>query len=80
MKKDHETYSFFTGKISPFLLFEMEYHSLSYIVEKHKSDNYFPDIKIAPELALIRLVSHFEAFSKHQFAAIVNILPSLLLH
>lgn len=32
MKESYQTYDSFVGKISPFLLFEMEFHSLFYVV------------------------------------------------
>lgn len=78
MKKNYETYDCFVGNISPFLLFEMEYHSLFYIVENHKEDKFYPEINPASQIASIGLLAYFEAFCKHQFAAIVNLMPSLL--
>jgi len=68
----------FVGRISPFLLFEMEYHSLFHLVESHKSDRLFQKPNPATEACLISLLAHFEAFCKHQFAAIINIFPELL--
>lgn len=79
MKESYQTYEFFPGKISPFLLFEMEFHSLFYIVENHKNDKFYPEINPASQVASIGLLAYFEAFCKHQFAAIVNIFPSLIL-
>lgn len=79
MRRDHQTYDFFVGKISPFLLFEMEYHSLSYVVETHKNDPHYNEINPASQVASIGLLAYFEAFCKHQFAAIVNLFPSLIL-
>lgn len=78
MREGHQTYDFFVGKISPFLLFEMEYHSLFYVVEKHKSDPHYKEINPASQVASIGLLAYFEAFCKHQFAAIVNLFPSLI--
>src|ERR1700712_2683965 len=78
MRDNYKTYDFFTGKISPFLLFEMEYHSLFYVVENHKNDKFYPEINPASQVASIGLLAYFEAFCKHQFAAIVNIFPSLI--
>lgn len=69
---------FFIGRIPPFLLFEMEYHSLFALVESHKNEKLFEKPNPATEVALIGLVAHFEAFCKHQFAAIANIFPTLL--
>ena len=73
---------FFIGRIPPFLLFEMEYHSLCALVETHKNekfnDKFFEKPNSATEVAWIGLVAHFEAFCKHQFAAIANIFPALL--
>jgi hypothetical protein len=68
----------FVGRIPPFLLFEMEYHSLFALVESHKNDKLFEKPNPATEVAMIGLVAHFEAFCKHQFAAIANIVPALL--
>ena len=78
MKKDHETYDYFTGKISPFLLFEMEFHSLFYVVQKLNDDKFYPELNPASPVATIGLLAHFEAFCKHQFAAAINIFPSLV--
>src|SRR5687767_2738353 len=78
MKDAYKTYDFFIGRISPFLLFEMEYHSLFYIVENHKNDRFYPDINPASQVASIGLLAYFEAFCKHQFAAIVNLFPALI--
>ena len=69
---------FFIGRIPPFLLFEMEYHSLFALVESHKNKKYFEKPNPATEVAWMGLAAHFEAFCKHQFAAIANILPALL--
>jgi len=78
MKADHETYDYFTGKISPFLLFEMEFHSLFYVVQKLHDDKFYPELNHASPVATIGLLDHFEAFCKHQFAASINIFPSLV--
>jgi len=78
MRDSYKTYDFFTGKIAPFLLFEMEYHSLFYVVENHKNDRFYPEINPASQVASIGLLAYFEAFCKHQFAAIVNLFPSLI--
>jgi hypothetical protein len=68
----------FVGSIPPFLLFEMEFHSLFHLVESHKTDKMFEKPNPATEVALIGLVAHFEAFCKHQFAAIANLSSTLL--
>jgi len=78
VKENYQTYEFFTGKISPFILFEMEFHSLFDIVESHKKDKFFSEINPASQVASIGLLAYFEAFCKHQFAAIVNLFPSLI--
>src|ERR1041385_189402 len=78
IKKDYESSDFFVGRISPFVLFEMEYHSLSYLAETHDKDRLYEKQNPATEVVVIGIIAHFEAFCKHQFAAIVNILPSLL--
>ena len=75
---NYETSDFFVGRISPFLLFEMEYHGLFHLVESHKEETFFRKTNPAAEVVVIAMVAHFEAFCKHQFAAIVNILPGLL--
>lgn len=56
----------------------MEYDSLFYIVERHKNDKYYVEINPASQVASIGLLAYFEAFCKHQFAAIVNLFPSLI--
>jgi hypothetical protein len=78
MRESYQTYDFFTGKISPFLLFEMEFHSLFYIEENHRNDRFYPEINPVSQVASIGLLAYFEAFCKHQFAAIVNLFPSLI--
>lgn len=80
MKKTYKTYDFFVGKISPFLLFEMEYHSLSYVVEKLREDKdkFYVEVNPASHISSIGLLAYFEAFCKHQFAACINLFPSLL--
>ena len=78
MRESYQTYNSFIGKISPFLLFEMEFHSLFYVVENHKNDRYYPEINPASQVAYIGLLAYFEAFCKHQFAAIINLFPSLI--
>jgi hypothetical protein len=76
--EEQEISELFMGRIPPFLLFEMEYHSLFHLVESHKSDRLFQKPNPATEACLISLLAHFEAFCKHQFAAIINIFPELL--
>jgi hypothetical protein len=78
MKSDHQTYDYFIGRIPPFLQFELELESLFYIVENHKDDRWYPENNPASQVATIGLFAYFEAFCKHQFAAIVNIFPSLI--
>ena len=56
----------------------MEYHSLCALVESHKNEKFFEKPNPATEVALIGIVAYFEAFCKHQFAAIANISPALL--
>ena len=72
-----EITNYFVGKIPPFLLFEMEYHSLFHLVESHKNDDFFSKPNIATEMAVVGMVAHFEAFCKHQFGSIINIVPEL---
>jgi hypothetical protein len=78
MRDGYQTYDFFTGRISPFLLFEMEFHSLFYLVENHNNDRYYPELNPASQIASIGLLAYFEAFCKHQFAAIINLFPPLV--
>jgi hypothetical protein len=59
----------FIGGSPPFLLFEMEFHSLFASVEFHKNQKFFDIPNPATEVALIGLIAHFEAFCKHQFAS-----------
>lgn len=77
MEKKELTQNYFVGKTPPFLLFEKEYHSLDYVVESHKNDRYYKDNNPACQVAFIGILSYFEAFCKHQFAAIINIFPEL---
>lgn len=69
---------FFIGDVPPFLRFELQFHSLFYLVESHKEDRHYKD-NIATEVSLIGLVAHFEVFCKHQFAALINCCPELLI-
>lgn len=78
MREQVKKSSFFVGGIPPFLLFEMQFHSLFHIVESHKNDRFYKEKNPASEIATIGLISQFEAFCKHQFAAIINIFPSTL--
>ena len=77
MRKEELIINYFVGKTPPFLLFEKEYHSLHYVVESHRNDRYYKDSNPACQVALIGILAYFEAFCKHQFAAIVNIFPEL---
>ena len=77
-EREGEFSDYFVGGIPPFLRFEIEYHSLFYLVEHHKQDRWYPDANPATQAALISLVANFEAYCKHQFAALVNIRPALL--
>ncbi|RYD57614.1 MAG: hypothetical protein EOP56_07495 [Sphingobacteriales bacterium] len=78
MRNAYQTHEYFVGKIAPFLLFELEFHSLAYLVESHEGDKHYPDANPASHVSFIGLVSYFEAFCKHQFAALVNIFPDLI--
>jgi len=77
MKKEDSIQNYFVGKIPPFLLFEKEYHSLHHVVESHKNDQYYKENNPACQVSLIGIIAYFEAFCKHQFAAIINIFPEL---
>ncbi len=78
MEEKESIQNFFVGKTSPFLLFDKAYHSLYYVVE-NKIDNhrFSEENNPACEVALIGILAYFEAFCKHQFAAIINIFPEL---
>lgn len=78
MEKEKSIQNFFVGKISPFLLFEKEYHSLDYVVESHKNNRYYEENNPACQVAFIGILAYFEAYCKHQFAAVLNIFPSLI--
>ena len=77
MKKEDSIKNYFVGKISPFLLFEKEYHSLDYVVESHKNDRFYKESNPACQVAFIGIIAYFEAFCKHQFASIISIFPEL---
>lgn len=78
MERNIEISSYFVGGIPPFLMFEREYESLFSVIETHKNDNFYKSRNPAAEIAMIGVLAQFEAFCKHQFAAIINILPTLL--
>ncbi len=69
---------FFIGKIAPFMLYEMEYNSLFDLVESHKNNHFYKKVNPAGQIVVIGTVAQFEAFCKHQFAALINIYPDLL--
>lgn len=73
-----EKSEYFIGELAPFIRFELEYHSLFNLVESNKQNHFYKDVNPAGEVALIGLLAYFEAFCKHQFAAILNIFPTLL--
>ncbi len=77
MKKEELLVNYFVGKTPPFLLFEKEYHSLHYVVESHRNDRYYKESNPACQVSLIGILAYFEAFYKHQFAAVLNIFPEL---
>lgn len=79
ISKPHPRELFVAG-LTPFELFSLHLSQLRDIVEQNddlKDDGYVLS-NAAAEVCLIGLVSFFEAFCKHHFAAIVNICPSLL--
>jgi hypothetical protein len=73
-----EATQFFVGGLPPSLRFEIEFHKLFHLVEVHKNDRWYQEKNPAAEVAWIGLIAHFEAFCKHQFAALLNICPSLI--
>jgi hypothetical protein len=79
MLDDQNLYcNFFIGNYSPFLLFEYEFHSLDEIANAYEHKETIKKNNAALEICTIGIVSHFEAFCKHTFAAIINICPALL--
>jgi len=76
----------FVGKLPPFWLLDWQVQSLFSVVElprvqvEHEQGGhlYIDVLRHAKEVALIGTVGYFEAFCKHQFAALVNIHPALL--
>ncbi len=82
---EHDRYShLFTGGTPPFWLFDYQLQSLFSVVElaqtraKAEPRLYSDVLARARDVALIGAVGYFEAFCKHQFAALVNIHPPLL--
>ena len=75
---EREQHGYFVGRISPFLLFEFEYHSLDEVVSTFDGKQRFNKSNPAAEVCLIGLVAHFEAFCKHLFAASANLNVSAL--
>lgn len=70
----------FAGGLPPFSMFCGQVEQLSEIVSAYPEPELEGEriLNPAAELAVIGLVSYFEAFCKHQFAALVNICPPLL--
>jgi hypothetical protein len=70
----------FVANLTPYELFTLHVGQLKDIVDRSKDiedeGEILPDS--AMEVCLIGLVSYFEAFCKHQFAALINICPLLL--
>jgi hypothetical protein len=70
----------FVANLTPYELFTVHVGQLKDIVDRSKDiedeGEILPDS--AMEVCLIGLVSYFEAFCKHQFAALINICPPLL--
>lgn len=73
-----DEHHYFVGRISPFLLFEFEYHSLDAVSSQFDGRRYFEKNNPAADVCLVGLVAHFEAFCKHLFAAAANLNPSAL--
>ena len=69
---------YFIGSYSPFILFEYEFHNLNDIAGFHQQKERLNKSNPALEICMIGIISHFEAFFKHTFAAITNIYPSVL--
>jgi len=79
INKPHPRELFVAG-LTPFELFKLHVEQLRDIVQQNDDlevDGSFLS-NAAVEVCLIGLVSFFEAFCKHHFAAVINICPSLL--
>lgn len=74
MSEESES-DYFVGRLSPFILFEFEYHSLDQVVSSFEGKPIFDKDNPVAEVCLIGIVAHFEAFCKHLFAAAANISP-----
>jgi hypothetical protein len=60
---DGDVFKLFVGGIPPFLVFEMEFHSLFDLVEHHKNNQLFQKPNPATEVSLIGLVAHLKLFA-----------------
>jgi hypothetical protein len=91
MSEDHSTTAsgacehplgLFHGGLPPFMIFAQQIGDVSKIVKAYEEELPLDDgmsiLNPAAELGVIGLVAYFEAFCKHQFAALLNIYPPLL--
>jgi hypothetical protein len=74
---------FFVGGISPLWLFDWQLERLFSVVElaraQARTDHLYEDtLRHASEVALVGALGYFEAFCKHQFAALLTLHPTLL--
>lgn len=67
---------YFVAGVPPGPLFKMSLDDLKEMVDLSKED--LSGLNPVVEVCLIGLVSHFEAFCKNMFAAVINICPQIL--
>lgn len=79
-KHDPHERDLFVANLTPYELFSLHAGQMRDIVDR--SEDIDAEGEILPdsamEVCLIGLVAYFEAFCKHQFAALINICPTLL--
>ncbi len=78
---NHPAYHFH-GACPPFAIFGQQIAAVTKIVDTYEDEFTDDDAVIlnpAADLAVIGLVAYFEAFCKHQFAALLNIHPPILI-
>src|SRR5437016_11463427 len=74
---------FFIGRLAPFWMLDYQLQGLFSVVELARvqaaeSHLYHDVLRRATEVALVGSVGFFEAFCKHQFAALLTLFPPLL--
>ena len=76
MPQNLDWLDFFHGGVPPYQLFRLSFDELSRLAESSTAEKGHLDT--TAEVCLIGLAAYFEAFSKDQFAAIMNICPETL--